>query len=51
MLNSVYQQHVRYLTEANRDLTPHEAFEADLRDSLIAWIEDGDHIVLYTDAN
>ena len=51
MLNSVYQQHVRYLTEANRDLTPHEAFEADLRDSLIAWIEYGDHIVLYTDAN
>ena len=50
-LNTVYKQHLRYLRSENDDRDPLKAFEEDLRDTLAAWIEDGEHVMLSMDAN
>ena len=50
-LNTVYQQHVRYLDAENRDETPHVAFEKDFKVALSEWIDTGNELVVSINAN
>jgi len=51
LLNSVYQQHVRWLDKENRSDDPHTALEKDLRQALLSWLDDGEEIAVCMDLN
>ena len=50
-LNTVYQQHVRYLDTENSNETPHAAFKKDFKPALSEWLDNGDELVVSIDAN
>jgi hypothetical protein len=47
----IYQQHVRYMQIKEITGTPRELFSSDFVNAILRWIEHGDCIVLFVDAN
>ena len=50
-LNSIYNQHWRYLAEERRQETPIEAFVADLDTAIQEWLDEGKDLIICIDAN
>jgi hypothetical protein len=51
LLGSVYQQQLRYIQEEDLDTNPHALMRTDLIELLKTWLQQGDRILLYMDAN
>jgi hypothetical protein len=48
---TIYQQHIRYMQIKGITRTPRELFSSDFVNAILQWIEHGDRIVLFVDAN
>jgi hypothetical protein len=49
--HTIYQQHIRYMQIKGISGTPRELFSSDFVNAILQWIEQGDRIVLFVDAN
>ena len=50
-LKTVYQQHLRYIQSHQLACTPYQLFVQDLTEQVKCWVEAGDRILLFIDAN
>jgi hypothetical protein len=48
---TVYAQHLQYFADKMRDVCPRTAFVVDLRREINTWMDQGDQVIVYLDAN